>query len=491
MIFSVFFHLSLYHIMQIFARNTAGSIIILDVELNDTMADVKSKIYNQTGIPASRLILRFEGYVLNDGEQLASYTIGENCIVNYQITDILETERSIRVKNQNNDLIYYGLPGVIGSMAAATDVKIYDGITKIPGGMFGGCSLLDTISFPTTLTTFGNGYIDTKLDEVCAYVKKMDAGEWLLLADDIKPGLLNSMDSNMELSENDIDIFKGCSSLTSVDLSGTHLVSISSFAFMDCSKLTSVHLPNTVVAIGCKSFWNCSELININLEHVRYFFEDTFTGCTKLKEITLSSDIVFIHRGIFSGITIDTIYTDNKVKLKAILDKFQVTNYTTIVEAPIMVSNTCFPANTLIMTDDGEIEIQNIKPGKHTIRKREIVAITQTRLRDNYIVRFERDAIATNIPIRITDISPNHTVFYRGQMVAAKQFLHPHFEDKIHKIPYNGEILYNVLLKEHDKMIVSNLIVETLDPNNLVSGVHRLTGVEQSKYIISRGLEQG
>lgn len=472
--------------MFILAKNVNGNSTPFEVETSDTISDVKSKIKGITGIPVSRLILQFGGNVLVDSKTISDYSIAANNIINYQITDISSTERILRVENQYNDTVYYSSVGDVVSMSYAIGVELYDGITEIPQGIFGGCSQLETILFPTTLTTFGDGYIDTKLIDVSNSVDLMNSGEWLLLATDTKTGLINFIDT-MGLSYNDNDIFNGCSSLTSVDLSGTHLTSISSFAFMDCSKLTSVYLPNSVVAIGCKSFWNCTDLTNINLEHVRYFFEDTFTGCTKLKEIALSSDIVFIHRGIFSGITIDTIYTDNKPKLQALLDKFHVTNYTTIVEAPIMFSGTCFPAKTLVRTDDGEIEIQNIKPGKHTIRKREIVAITQTRLRDNYIVRFERDAIATNIPIRITDISPNHTVFYRGQMVMAKQFLHPHFEDKIHKIPYNGEILYNVLLKEHDKMIVSNLIVETLDPNNLVSGVHRLTGVAKSKYIISRG----
>ncbi len=473
--------------MRIFAKNNVGHSTPFDVETSDTISDVKSKIKDITGIPVSRLTLLLGVDVLVDSKTVSDYSIAADNLINYRITDILETERSIRVFNIYNDTIYYSSPGDIGSMGAAKDVELYDGITMIPQGVFNGSTMLETIVFPTTLATLGSGYINTKLDEVDECVALLDAGTWSLTETDTKPGLINFMDNNMGLGEHDTDIFKGCSSLTTVDLSGTHLESISSFAFMDCSKLTSVHLPKTVVAIGCKSFMNCTELTDINLEHVRYFFEDTFNGCTKLNKVALSSDIVFINRNVFAHCNIDTIYTDNKTKLQTVLDKFQVVNYTKIVDTPIMLSGTCFPANTLVRTDDGEIEIQNIKPNKHTIRKREIVAITQTRLRDNYIVRFERDAIATNIPNRITDISPNHMVFYRGQMVMAKQFLHPHFEDKIHKIPYNGEILYNVLLKEHDKMIVSNLIVETLDPNNLVSGVHRLTGVAKSEYILSRG----
>ena len=38
--------------------------------------------------------------------------------------------------------------------------------------------------------------------------------------------------------------------------------------------------------------------------------------------------------------------------------------------------------------------------------------------------------------------------------------------NKVYKIKYSGEVLYNVLMEEHDKMIVNNLICETLHPKN-------------------------
>jgi hypothetical protein len=51
---------------------------------------------------------------------------------------------------------------------------------------------------------------------------------------------------------------------------------------------------------------------------------------------------------------------------------------------------------------------------------------------------------------------------------------------------YNGEILYNVLLETHEKMIVNNLIVETLDPTNIVAQLYNgsLTETERNNTII-------
>ena len=43
------------------------------------------------------------------------------------------------------------------------------------------------------------------------------------------------------------------------------------------------------------------------------------------------------------------------------------------------------------------------------------------------------------------------------------------FLGNIHFKLVNNEILYNILLEKHDKMIVNNLIVETLNPKNLVA----------------------
>jgi hypothetical protein len=44
--------------------------------------------------------------------------------------------------------------------------------------------------------------------------------------------------------------------------------------------------------------------------------------------------------------------------------------------------------------------------------------------------------------------------------------------DGVYLKKYNGEVLYNVLLDKHSKMIVNNLIVETLDPSNIVAKLY-------------------
>lgn len=43
---------------------------------------------------------------------------------------------------------------------------------------------------------------------------------------------------------------------------------------------------------------------------------------------------------------------------------------------------------------------------------------------------------------------------------------------EIIKIKNNGRILYNILMEKHDKMMVNNLVAETLDPKNSVAKLY-------------------
>ena len=130
-------------------------------------------------------------------------------------------------------------------------------------------------------------------------------------------------------------------------------------------------------------------------------------------------------------------------------------------------SNICFPAKTPVRTDSGIINIEEIDPNIHTIRNKKIIAITKTITQDKYLVCFEKDSLGHNMPSQKTVISKNHKVFYKGIMIKAKDFINK-FEN-VSKLKYTGEILYNVLMEELDKMVVNNLICETLDPENSIA----------------------
>jgi hypothetical protein len=58
--------------------------------------------------------------------------------------------------------------------------------------------------------------------------------------------------------------------------------------------------------------------------------------------------------------------------------------------------------------------------------------------------------------------------------------------DGVYKIKSNGEKLYNVLLEKYDKMVVNNLIVETLDPQNPIAQLYTTEyNDEERNYLIN------
>lgn len=152
---------------------------------------------------------------------------------------------------------------------------------------------------------------------------------------------------------------------------------------------------------------------------------------------------------------------------------------------PTPISNVCFLAKTPIATDQGIVAIEKIEPEIHSIRNQKIVAITKTITNDKYLVCFEKNSMGDNIPCEKTIVSKNHLMFNKGQMIKAKEFVGKY--DNVYKIKYNGEILYNVLLEKYDKMVVNNLICETLHPNNMISKLYTLLpnySLEQQYEII-------
>ena len=66
-------------------------------------------------------------------------------------------------------------------------------------------------------------------------------------------------------------------------------------AFMNCSEITSVQLPDTIASIGKYAFANCTKLVSINIPgSVNGLYEATFYKCTSLTDITIGEGVGFI-----------------------------------------------------------------------------------------------------------------------------------------------------------------------------------------------------
>jgi hypothetical protein len=64
-------------------------------------------------------------------------------------------------------------------------------------------------------------------------------------------------------------------------------------------------------------------------------------------------------------------------------------------------------------------------------------------------------------------MTSGHEVLYKGKLVQAKHFVGT--INGVHTVPYDGKVVYNVLLQQHGVMSVNNMVVETLHPENKVA----------------------
>jgi len=146
---------------------------------------------------------------------------------------------------------------------------------------------------------------------------------------------------------------------------------------------------------------------------------------------------------------------------------------------PPITSDICFPAGTPVKTDQGLLPIEKLKPGINTINRNRIEHITRTITNDNYLVCFEKDSLDINLPIRRTLISKNHKILYKNKLIEAYKFINSFHG--VHKVEYNGELLYNVLMDDYYTMDVNNLICETLHPTNVIAQIHNSSYSKEDK----------
>lgn len=73
-------------------------------------------------------------------------------------------------------------------------------------------------------------------------------------------------------------------------------------AFKECTKLTSINIPNSVTAIGYMAFYRCEALKSINIPNgVTIIGYQTFSGCYKLKQVDIPNSVTTLCEGLLKS----------------------------------------------------------------------------------------------------------------------------------------------------------------------------------------------
>ncbi len=95
--------------------------------------------------------------------------------------------------------------------------------------------------------------------------------------------------------------FSGCGRLTSIVISDS-VTSIGSYAFDGCSGLISIEIPDSVTSIGNDAFDSCSSLDSVVIgDGVTSIGESAFYGCTGLTSIVIGDGVKSIGKAAFYG----------------------------------------------------------------------------------------------------------------------------------------------------------------------------------------------
>ena len=314
-----------------------------------------------------------------------------------------------------------------------------------------------------------------------------------------------------------VKAFKNCTKLTDVTFpNGSGLTIIKGNAFENTG-LTNFVIPATVTELERNAWKDCPNLqsvtfhpdteiatlggtslegLNVTLDadgHRTFIVPSTVALIgTRFLNVSNVTRVIFAHTEVntiptivedaFNGSSVTSISVENTLFMEAVNLPTSSLGTITLINRNPPKPPICFPAGTPVTTDQGLIAIEKLNTDKHTIRGKEIVAITQSRPLQKHIVCFEKDSLNKNVPSQQTLCSMEHKVFYKGEMTKARNLVD--LCENVTFNDYNGETLFNVLLKKHDKMMINNLICETLHPENIAAKISQMKdGQKKNKAI--------
>ena len=223
------------------------------------------------------------GYIITSAEELGfyhMYVIGEGEMRNYSVSKSPIT--------------------LDGYSTKITKLVISEGITSIGDSAFQDCICIVNINIPQSVTSIGScAFRD------CILLKNITMSENIkyiggaAFTNTVHYNDTDNWYRNMYYIDNVLVLAKSTISGNHTLKSGTK--TIVERAFYNCSELTGITIPNTVVAINSSAFYGCTKLASITFEANSRCKEigDSAFSETKIKTISIPKTVAHIGSYVF------------------------------------------------------------------------------------------------------------------------------------------------------------------------------------------------
>lgn len=205
-------------------------------------------------------------------------------------------------KNQNNwedGVFYIGKHLIKAKESLSGEYAVKEGTVYISSCAFIGCENLTNIIIPDSVQRIGDrAFVNTE------YYNNDDnwenevfyAGKHLIKAKETISGNYSVKDGTISISD---FAFYDCSLLTNITFPSS-ISKIENRAFTNCKGLTEVVIPDSITNIREWVFSGCENLTNITIpDSVTTIGEGAFAGCRKLSSLTLPDSIACIGKSAF------------------------------------------------------------------------------------------------------------------------------------------------------------------------------------------------
>jgi len=320
---------------SVFFKGNAPTNFGHDVFTNTDAGFIVHYLSSNTGFTSGT----WEGYSSEAYQEKFSFSVIGDAVEAIQITDYPTTELGAVTIPET----IVGKPVTIigdeafGGCNQLTQIKLPESIKKIENAAFLDCFALRTMTFPD-----GDLVLGHEIFEACSsmtsvffsgYSPRIESDTFDSISNDFKVHFIDgaqgfdpqdpdydprwnnytmvpyTQDFSFEVENEEITITAYPRSATGVldipeTIVGKPVTIIGREAFRNCSSLTEINFPSSLIGIEYLAFADCTGASKFNFpEGLMSIGTEAFKGCTSLKTFTVPESVIIIKFGAFSGCT--------------------------------------------------------------------------------------------------------------------------------------------------------------------------------------------